>query len=1739
MVTIPNGDYSSNKVIIAKLESDQIEPEFYTSQLDLMQIFTENILNTNKIDIHDNGELLANEGGGSSYKHLYTIYNEKRNLTGYNRMGIAAEFQSLLNNTDTVRGSYGLKFYISSTLPAIPGQAQKEGIYEFYLDAADMIGDPYTYSAFARQEKVIDISMVQNITKIDIYFYQNGDFKDSNNNLIDWQFVNDLAGLDMSNMPNNLLVRNIELFMGYEAGAYEEDRMVIHCDDYPSYSYLDYNQDTGIMKSKNLELKWLHKFEDSNENNSKYELVNMTSLSKMGITLKWFKYNLNSKRIDKYAGRNWEEIPLKSNNLFKCSFTPNKNNAQERVKVIGYKVNNTYESSEKLINNADYLNEWRQMMDDYNKKVKVPYGMISTKEEFKNIISEMDLFYYSNDQEFKATEQSYSADIQYYKLMYKNETVFNEAVEKAKLKYLGSIESVDLYESEEIILTNDIAVYDSVTFNASSSLSIYYEDGSEGNYFIYDSNGRILDQGKGQGYERRMRAVYNGKEITPELGNLDYIDWYLPVIDQSKTMILNTKAYFEKDKGQSPEDDHIDYQGVQYKRIRRFVDPETKLLNTWQSYSIGSNLNTSALNNLIRCEVSIDGTVYVASNTMRFGKQGTAGSNTTIVLEMVDNHNAITIPVPKDENGKDIQYTVVATAYDSQGDVVTISGEWEWDWKTPMVKVGKKPAIEIEPFSKYDPNKINLKINMTSLNDVSEGYYGILKATFKQVNSINLVAFLALPLKAPGYSHIEGAQEITYNSSGIPQYYSDAYKIFKEGHEDGIINNPYTEIMDVDWNVVHDINFYKLDGNGRPIINKESGEAEIASMSRDYVPKLTQLLRYNSHGILHTYQALRAAPMFASGYDEICVTCLSDLEEDYTFKLVGEIKENNYSGNYYYFKDKENNYILSDTYVPNTIYYQLEKKVLWIQPLLITNGVYDYSMLNEWDGTLTTDEGAGTVMSAIIGAGRKNEDNTFSGILLGDVQDTNDLTTNTYVLAAHPGEMTETDFYKNVYYIMVDGVPQRADYFDKNQTYYKIRSATGLYGFQDGQISFSLKDNGVATFGKAGRGQITIDGNDSTITSKNYKAAGNGMFLDLDDGQLIIKDNEVKRFVLQPQDPYLTINGISNNIPLVKIGATDCYIQSQGKSLSGLGSKLDLTQGTLDITGSGGNVCLSGKDIDPFFKVKTRDGATLIHMDIDEYYLQSAFFNEDSAIRKTDDDFKLELYREKQYIPIVLNPSFFVPDQLIIAGENRYYKQDASGNYVGVSTADNFDKNIQYYRKGNWNYTYGYSLKDKNLYAVEYDNAKNSYRTSTIVDIWETDSDGNFKYPIATEVYEYKEYYDGYELLGLISETEFNEESELYYYNEGQSQYYLATSYDSTKEYYRPIGELLYEPILLIDIIEQNLTEDTDVTLLLIERYFNNNLEPIMSESVPSGMKINLVDGRIEGYNLKLIGTKLSDEGKVVDRLVINTDDDTTPVRIGGGFQIDWDGTLSCTNVKTISNTGKIPSIPMSNGVYGARNVLPSIYIVDYNRVITDENGNIQYDEDGEPMHPVVLDIGVNNQFYGNAATASNADFASTANHASVADDVTGGEEYWNNIFDNHGNSRYVSKNDAKNAYGPLNPNKSLDERINVLENQGNSHQNSINGNISEINSIKNRIKSLEELNLEQKIGALIEQDESINNQITNLSQTNDSINNQLEDLNNRLTILENYNIASLIARIEALEQIINKEDTNLPENEV
>jgi hypothetical protein len=33
---------------------------------------------------------------------------------------------------------------------------------------------------------------------------------------------------------------------------------------------------------------------------------------------------------------------------------------------------------------------------------------------------------------------------------------------------------------------------------------------------------------------------------------------------------------------------------------------------------------------------------------------------------------------------------------------------------------------------------------------------------------------------------------------------------------------------------------------------------------------------------------------------------------------------------------------------------------------------------------------------------------------------------------------------------------------------------------------------------------------------------------------------------------------------------------------------------------------------------------------------------------------------------------------------------------------------------------------------------------------------------------------------------------------------------------------------------------------------------------------------------------------------------------------------------------------------------------------------------------------------------------------------LSGGDDYWDDIFNNHGNKRYVTKKDAEKAYGSL-----------------------------------------------------------------------------------------------------------------------
>lgn len=138
-------------------------------------------------------------------------------------------------------------------------------------------------------------------------------------------------------------------------------------------------------------------------------------------------------------------------------------------------------------------------------------------------------------------------------------------------------------------------------------------------------------------------------------------------------------------------------------------------------------------------------------------------------------------------------------------------------------------------------------------------------------------------------------------------------------------------------------------------------------------------------------------------------------------------------------KDDDGNQINLDEWMlrPTSMFFSgLEKEVsiralqggnvIFVQPLLITQNAWGNQTINQWDGSLKIDEENNYILSAMLGAGVKNNDNTFSGVLLGKVG---------------------------------------TDYTAK----------TGIYGYGKGVQTYGFKEDGTAFIGASGMGRIEFD----------------------------------------------------------------------------------------------------------------------------------------------------------------------------------------------------------------------------------------------------------------------------------------------------------------------------------------------------------------------------------------------------------------------------------------------------------------------------------------------------------------------------------------------------------------------------------------------------------------------------------------------------------------------------------------
>lgn len=1061
LVTIPNGDYNLQKIIKGRVAATDTTPFKYQSPLKTMIKVTNDILNgPQATDVIENKGLLAN-GNETLLGPIYSIKNATK-LSGYTRFGISADFRSLLDGLDVVSGTYGLKILVHGQTVVRPGEYNQQ-VFELDFNSSDMVGNPYQFGIYFTQEKVFDISFINNIEDIEVYFFQGNNFIDGSG-----ERISTINVTEMNNFKN-LFVDNVQIYLGYDINEFDKETLMLHTDDILSYQYTQDNE-------KDVYLRWIHLEEDQSP-----VMVNSDDVKEGARKkVKWYRYSPGCENIDKYGGKNWEPVTADTSNALHYNFIPDIKKKTEQIKAIGF--------------------------------------------------------------------------------IYSNEKVGEENIKQA-------------YYSNILIFENEEDVPDKTTKDASVGLTIECLDDSEGNYFIYNQNGKINNEGLGQGYERRFKAMFNGAEITGSLGTLDWIKWYIPEEGQTKSSMILTN-----DEQRTENNGKVLKNGAQYRtnsyweitrRPKEKVIPQ-EFTSVEQAYCISNQWTIQKFNNLVICRASINGVEYEAKKQLNFGKAGTNGTNLTLVMEFTENQNALIINDQKIKNSdgeetyKKNTITVNTYIYDNaEGKIQAVlnPNDMKYSWYRGYhleTDPKTKKQVQVNPYIDLAKSSVEGSIEAVltcKTNTLPKDNYSILQVTYK-----NLIAYLPIPLKTRDTSFMEGAREIIYDHQGIPSYYTGRYLL----HYFDKFQNKYDK-YDKDYE--HNT---KLDPprnvTSWVITNKENINKDDKIVA-DYVPKLQELSSLEGFGLI-------APPFFAENFNnEVCVS-------------LGPI---NYT---YYEKDALGN-PKKDSYNIVTLG--------WSQPILMMQSKYDFALLNKWDGSLTLNEKDGIILSTMLGAGRKNSNNTFSGVLIGDVKAGTGLDT--------------------------------------------MQEATGVYGIHEGQLSYGFRDNGTGFIGKSGHGQILLDGNKGKIKSAGYDNLNNaGTLFDLDKGKLDMRFGE-GGITLQAQDaPYLVVK---NNLgkTLINIGMSgtnqENYIQSDtstvkgpdGKEDESANVKLDLVQGSLNIKSSKMQFLVDSTPSDnnsPYLKIgipletkkgeeaDTSYGNNLLFLSNDKYYLQSQTYTVGERVHNDD-----------------------------------------------------------------------------------------------------------------------------------------------------------------------------------------------------------------------------------------------------------------------------------------------------------------------------------------------------------------------------------------------------------------------------------------------------------------------------------------------------------------------------------------
>lgn len=1116
-VTIPNNDYDQQKVIIGRYVAENDLPFTYVQPFNTIIDVSSNLVDSTDGNIFS---LLANEDYDTAKQDengKYEIFPTEiplwsatfeESYSDFTRLGIQGQFRSWISNLNPIAGDYGYRLEILSNngttvetkndldtltqwsilynkilkkedydhkgvFDNTPDKwyedvkdtfdltADKNGsfkqsfittfeikeefgeertkmlysmlyvhgqITDVVLTTQDMYGDPYNYQSFYTQECVFDISSYKNIMAMSLFFYQkSGSFYSKGEVYMPYT-----SGINMK-LVDNLFTKDPYVCLGYDLSEFDSEQAILYTlnsDTYVTKDGLDAKE-----SQKTIRLRWLHQYE-----NGEIKVINEDS-ELIDYEIRWYRFFMGAPSPDEYAGVYWKRLSVQNEDNeseayisktspFTCILNPAINVAQEQIKAIVLYEGNIIRS-----NIITFYNE-KDVASQATAELLAGLSIWCEDSSYGN--------YFIYGQNNNLFDESKANEVLTVKAKFADNSIITDATKDVDI----AAEAPDLTEAKTIIwefpLRNTMIVVHG--FNYSFTVPEAAQ--------IKDDQGRVI---------RTDWAKV--AELDPD-GDLFKLPGYFTEEKDAQIRVVGNNILIKRDWYPGKDAD----------------GKELMMINNAQEYRVGKTYNATSINNTVKCTISKDSLNYSATKEMSFGLMGTNGTDASLVIDFDDNKTALTAILAKDNQGKPMADTLRITAhlYDFNHKEVDFNQlgddgkpmfqcEWKWyayhefseeqelkfyiDLLIQEGKIGPECATDRKKFQEQEgllptderrayriqsiadkatvhlvppseneaPNKCSIyhDVDLDINDNENHNYFLIIQATVKGFGDYDLTAYKPIPIRLNHqYRNIIGPTEIIYDSSGNVDYYKEPYELWWV-EDPSNVNFVLDAVGSQEDIVLKDNRFIQW-----KIYNPyEESASLIGTMASEAA---------DGGKIEEKKNILKPAPIYTKDTEPYGVEC----------RLVG-----------------------GDTVLQR----------YWIQPIMIMSNRYPSSTLNKWGGDeVQLDEGS--IVAPAIAAGKKNSDNTFSGVMLGD--------------------------------------------WSKKDTASEIAGQTGIYGFHHGMQTYAFKEDGTAFIGKSGRGRIYFDGNTGVIRSANWDLKEDGMYLDLDDGILKMQRNSEYNTKILTEDTY-------------------------------------------------------------------------------------------------------------------------------------------------------------------------------------------------------------------------------------------------------------------------------------------------------------------------------------------------------------------------------------------------------------------------------------------------------------------------------------------------------------------------------------------------------------------------------------------------------------------------------------------